>query len=402
MAVDKLDKKIFGTLFFSIFAAVTGVGIVVPLLPLYAHDLGASGLYVGLIFGAFSLSRTFFLPYFGRLSDLKGRKPIIVPGFFAYALISVAFIYSDAVNTLIIIRFFHGIASAMLMPVIQAYIGDITPSGREGTTMGLFNMSLFLGLSLGPLIGGVIKDSFSLRASFICMGSLALIGFFLSLALLPPTSCERGIRTRDASFSWKTLLYDRYWVGLFLFRFAYVVCVGIMWGFIPLYADTKFAASSSLIGVLIMLGIFISGLIHIPMGYLADRISKKLMVVGGGVIVSYAILSFGWAGQVQDLVIASIFFGLGGGVAMPALMAMVVLRGSKTNAMGTVMALMTVAHSLGMLSGALLGGLMMDFFQLSWAFPLGGGVMIICTGLFLVGTNAPKQKMQGLGSKMGQ
>ena len=388
--MNKLDKKIFGTLFFSIFAAVTGVGIVVPLLPIYAHDLGASGLYVGLIFGAFSISRTFFLPYFGRLSDVKGRKPLIVPGFFAYALISVAFIYSDAVNTLIVIRFFHGIASAMLMPVIQAYIGDITPSGREGTTMGLFNMSMFLGLSLGPLIGGVIKDSFSLQASFICMGSLALIGFFLCLGLLPPTSSERGIRDRDVSFSWKTLLYDRHFVGLFLFRFAYVVCVGIIWGFIPLYEDTEFAASSSMIGILIMLGIFISGLIHIPMGYIADRTSKKLMVVIGGLIVSYAILSFEWADRIQDLVMASVFFGLGGGIAMPALMAMAVLRGGKANAMGSVMAFMTVAHSLGMLCGALLGGLMMDFFQLSWAFPLGAAVMIICTGLFLVGTNAPK------------
>ena len=52
--MERLDKKIFGTLFFSIFAAVTGVGVVVPLLPIYAHDLGASGLYIGLIFGAFS------------------------------------------------------------------------------------------------------------------------------------------------------------------------------------------------------------------------------------------------------------------------------------------------------------------------------------------------------------
>lgn len=390
MAVDKLDKKIFGTLFFSIFAAVTGVGIVVPLLPIYAHDLGASGLYIGLVFGAFSISRTFFLPYFGRLSDLKGRKPIIVPGFFAYAVISAAFVYSEAVNTLIVIRFFHGIASAMLMPVIQAYIGDITPCGREGATMGLFNMSLFLGLSIGPLIGGVIKDSFSLQASFVCMGVLALIGFFLSLWLLPPTSSERGIKNRNASFSWKTLLYDRHLIGLFLFRFAYLVCVGIIWGFIPLYADTKFAASSSLIGVLIMLGIFISGLIHIPMGYIADRISKKLMVVVGGLIVSCAILSFESADQVQDLVWASIFFGLGGGIAMPALMAMAVLRGSKVNAMGSVMALMTMAHSLGMLSGALLGGVMMDFFQLSWAFPLGAVIMIICTGLFLMSATAQK------------
>ena len=139
-----------------------------------------------------------------------------------------------------------------------------------------------------------------------------------------------------------------------------------------------------------MLGIFISGLIHLPMGYLADRISKKLMVVIGALIISYAILSFEWAGQVQDLIMASILFGLGGGIAMPALMAMAVLRGSKANAMGSVMALMTVAHSLGMLCGALLGGLMMDFFQLSWAFPLGASVMIICTGLFLVSTNAPK------------
>ena len=388
--MEKLDKKIFGTLFFSIFATVTGVGVVVPLLPIYAHDLGASGLYIGLIFGAFSMSRTVFLPWFGRLSDIKGRKPIIVPGFLAYALISVAFIYSNTVSTLIVIRFFHGIASAMLMPVIQAYIGDITPRGREGITMGVFNMSLFLGLSLGPLIGGIVKDHFNLQTSFICMGLLALIGFFLCLLLLPPTRSEKGIIHPQKPVSWKTLVYDRHMAGLFSFRFAYVFCVGIIWGFVPLYADQKFAASSSLIGVLIMLGVFVSGLLHIPMGYLSDRISKKLMVVAGGLTVSYGILSFVWADRLADLIRATVFFGLGGGISMPALMAMAVLKGSRINAMGSIMALMTMAHSLGMMSGALMGGMMMDFFQLRAAFPLGGMVMLICTGLFLVGTH-PKQ-----------
>ena len=53
--MQKLDKLIFTTLFFSIFATITGVGIVVPLLPVYAHNLGAGGLYIGLIFGAFSI-----------------------------------------------------------------------------------------------------------------------------------------------------------------------------------------------------------------------------------------------------------------------------------------------------------------------------------------------------------
>lgn len=388
--MNKLNKKIFGTLFFSIFAAVTGVGIVVPLLPVYAHDLGASGLYVGLIFGAFSLSRTFFLPYFGRLSDIKGRKPFIVPGFLAYALISVAFVYSNSVDMLIVIRFFHGIASAMLMPVIQAYIGDITRKGREGITMGMFNMSLFLGLSLGPVIGGTIKDHFSLQASFICMGLMAFVGFLLSLFLLPPTSSERAQSHDQNPFAWKTLLYDRLIVGLFLFRFAYVVCVGIIWGFIPLLADMEFAASSSLIGVLVMLGVFISGLVHVPMGYLADRISKKLMVAAGGLMVGYGVFSLEWSGGIGDLVLATIIFGLGGGISMPALMAMAVLKGSRTNAMGSIMALMTVAHSLGMLCGALLGGLMMDFFQLRWAFPLGAVVMMVCTVFFWLSTYPPK------------
>ena len=391
--MNKLDKKIFGTLFFSIFAAVTGVGIVVPLLPVYAHDLGASGLYIALIFGAFSLSRTFFLPYFGRLSDLKGRKPLIVPGFLAYALISVAFVYSNSVDILIFIRFFHGIASAMLMPVIQAYIGDITPKGREGITMGLFNMSMFLGLSLGPVIGGTLKDHFSLQGSFLCMGLLALIGFFLSLFLLPPKTSEPALTHGKNSFSWKMLITDRHMVGLFLFRFAYVICVGIIWGFIPLLADMEFAASSSLIGILVMLGVLISGLIHVPMGYLADRISKKLIVTVGGLLVSYAVFSFEWAGRIEDLVIATVFFGLGGGISMPALMAMAVLEGSRINAMGSIMALMTIAHSLGMLCGALVGGLMMDFFQLRWAFPLGAVVMMSCTAFFLMGTHSQKQEI---------
>ncbi|MGD9221522.1 MAG: MFS transporter, partial [Desulfobacterales bacterium] len=147
------DKKIFVTLFFSIFATVTGVGIVIPLLPVYAYELGAGGFYIGMIFGSFSLARTFFLPYFGRLSDRKGRKPLIVPALLAYAAISMGFIVFKDIHALIALRFFQGIASAMLMPIIQAYIGDITPPGNEGFTMGLFNMSMFCGLSIGPFLG---------------------------------------------------------------------------------------------------------------------------------------------------------------------------------------------------------------------------------------------------------
>ncbi len=382
----KLDKKIFGTLFFSIFVTVTGVGIVVPLLPVYAHDLGASGLYIGLIFGSFSLSRTFLLPYFGRLSDKKGRKPLIIAGLFAYALVSLAFTLANDVEDLIVIRFTQGIASAMIMPAIQAYVGDITPGGREGFTMGMFSMAMFLGLSIGPLIGGEIHDCFSLDTSFASMGLLALSGFLLCFFLLPPTKSERIVGRGIKPLAWSWLLYDRHMAGLFLFRFAYAACIGVIWSFLPVLADSEFSLSSSSIGILVMVGVFFSGLMHIPMGLLADRVNKKMMVVIGGLIISYAIFSFEWTNSFRDLFVANVLFGLGGGIAMPALMALAVLKGNETDAMGSVMGLLAMGHSLGMLLGSLLSGLMMDIFELRHAFPSGAVIMTLCVGLFIVCT----------------
>jgi len=380
--MTRLNKKIFGILFFSIFTAVTGVGIVVPLLPVYAHDLGASGFYIGLIFGAFSLSRTFLLPYFGRLSDRKGRKPLIVAGLFIYALISLAFIFSKNVEALISIRFIQGIASAMMMPALQAYVGDITPEGKEGFTMGLFNMSMFFGLSLGPLMGGMINDRFSLHAAFVSMGILAMIGFLLSFCLLPRTSSEKVLKHQAAPAEWKTFIKDREIVGLFIFRFAYVATIGIIWGFLPVYADARFSLSSSAIGLLVMIGILSSGAIHVPMGYLADVMNRRIMVFVGGVIVSISVLSYVWAEDFTGLFLSGVIFGIGGGISMPALMAVVVIKGNKTGAMGAVMALMTLAHSLGMLAGSMVAGLMMDYFELTKAFPTGAMIMLFSTGIF--------------------
>jgi len=384
--IKKLDKLIFSTLFFSMLATVTGVGIVVPLLPVYAYTLGASGLYIGLIFGAFSLSRTLFLPYFGRLSDKKGRKPFIVIGLFAYSIVSLAFMFSQDVNSLLFVRFIQGVASAMLMPVIQAYIGDITPEGREGFSMGLFNMSMFFGLSLGPVIGGIINDKFSLNAAFICMGFLALTGFALSIFLLPPTKSELVVYTGKTPTEWKILLRDRVIAGLFIFRFAYTLCIGIIWGFLPVVADSEFFLSSSSIGILVMLGVFISGLIHLPMGYLADRVNKNIMIAAGGLIVVFSMFYFEWSSTSDGLFHASILFGIGGGISMPALMALAVLKGNKAHAMGSVMALLTLAHSVGMFTGSVLAGVMMDFSHLREAFPAGALIMGLGIGLFFVCT----------------
>ena len=375
-------KGVFITLFIAIFSTITGVGIVVPLLPIYASDLGASGLYIGMIFGSFSISRSILLPIFGRMSDKKGRKPFIVTGLIAYTLLSFAFIFSKNVESLILLRFVQGAASAMILPVVQAYVGEITREGSEGYSMGLFNLSMFLSLSLGPLMGGSMMQWFSWNTAFASMGILSGVGLMLCVFFLPPVGKEQ-IRSKEGDMlPWSHLFRDRQLIGICVFRYTYVACIGVIWSFLPLFAAAKFGLPGSQIGVLVTLGVFVSGVLNLPFGYAADRINKKLLIVTGGLLSTIGMVLPLYADSFNDLVLAVCIFGFGGGVSMPAIMACSVIKGDEKKAMASVISMMTVAHSLGMLTGSLLAGLAMDFFDLRLAFPTGALVMASGT-LFL-------------------
>ena len=382
-----MNRKVFSTLFLAVFSVTLGVGLVVPLLPVYAYELGATGLYIGFIFGAFSLSRTLFLPLFGRLSDLKGRKPFLTTGLLAYFLVSIAYVWSRDVNFFILIRFIQGIASAMILPVAQAYVGEITPKHKEGFMMGLFNVSLYAGLSIGPLLGGMVKDTFGIQSSFLSMGVVSLVGFLLCLILLPPRSYERLLTTAKPPLRYRILVRNRYIGALFLFRFAYTFCIGLVWAFLPLLAHAEFKLSSSAIGVLVMLGVLISGLLQTPMGLLADRFNKRTFIAIGGLVTAGAVFSFVYVQGFWGLFVANVLFGIGGGISVPAVMAMTVIIGRRTDSMGSVMALLTTGHSLGMFAGPILAGIVADAFQLSLAFMGGTVVMLIGVVVTLILTS---------------
>ena len=285
----------------------------------------------------------------------------------------------------------------MVVPVVLAYVGDITPVNREGRVMGLFNLSMFTGLSIGPLAGGFISDSLSTQAAFLGMGILTAIGALLSMRFLPAVK-EESLARRSAEIpaGWATLLKDVSLYAILCLRFFHVFCIGVIWCFLPLMSG-DLGLSTTAIGFLIMLGVFMSGILQIPMGRISDRVDKRKMAVLGGLIVAIDIFAYQWAHGFWGLLAASIGFGLGGGITMPPLMAMAVIKGGRTGAMGSVMSLLTVAHSLGMLMGALSAGILMDLYGIRQGFQSAGLVMLLGTVFFAVCAYPRKYGQSGAG-----
>ncbi len=385
------NLKIFITLFLAVFVTTMGAGLVAPLLPVYAHDLGAGAFQIGLIFAAFSVTRTFFVPYFGKLSDRKGRKPFLTSGLLGYFLLSLVYTASKTVTSLILLRLGQGFASAMILPVAQAYVGDITPPAKEGWLMGNFNISIYCGLSIGPLLGGVLKDWFSIKVSFLGMGALTLLGFILCLVFLPKE--RRALRSLPGhstpSVPYMQLMKDPAISSLFIFRASFTICVGITWAFIPLLASIRMGLSSSMIGLVVMINVLVAGLLQTPMGYAADRYNKKYLVAAGGILAIGAILLLDVARSFWGLLFANALFGIGGGISLPAIMALAVIEGRKSEAMGSIMGLLAQAHSLGMLLGPLIGGLLLDVASFRVVFLSGALIMCLGTLVYIRKYNEP-------------
>ena len=373
----------------SVGVTMVGMGIIWPIMPLYAIQLGAGGTELGFIIAAFNLARSVFNPVVGRLSDRLGRKPFMLTGLFCYALLSVAYIQSASVAGLIAVRFAHGLAAVCVAPVAMAVVAEIAPPRRLGIYMGTLSMALMLGVGAGPLLGGVIKDWLGTEAAFLTMGGLALVTSVGILVFVPSLARKAGETVKPSTSMRQTLRQSRILQTVFSIRFFSAVGQGAVYTFLPLYG-VAIGISSTQVGILLGVNVLLIAFLQRPGGRLADRTRPVALMVGGIVLSGLAVAGMPLVQNFSGALVMNILMGVANGIAVPAALVLAGREGARVG-MGSVMGLFDAALSLGFIVSPILLGMVLDAFGIAAIFYVGGAIILGGTVLVVMRFWSPWQ-----------
>lgn len=376
------------TLSFLIFIAVLGVGIVIPVLPIYATEFGATGVEVGIVFSVLSLSRLLGVIFIGGIADRYGKKKFIVSGLLIYLLSSLLYVYADSLLDLIGIRVLQGIGSSMIVPLAMAYIGELSPMGKEGLYMGMANTAFFLGLAGGPLISGLLVKRWGMNAAFWGMTSFTAIALLLALFLVPPSRYSHSQFKRvDLLATIKLVFKEKTYFSLCFIGFAMDLSRAILMSFFPLLAHLK-GIEYDEIGIIVGVFLGITALVQGPLGKVADRFPKRKIILFANMLYSILIILIPLFNDYRLLMLIMLFIGAVAGAAYPALSATMAEFG-RSKGMATTMSLLQMANSAGMFIGPIISGEAQDLFGISAPFVIGS--LFILFGIFMVYSLTPNK-----------
>jgi MFS family permease len=190
-----MKKSPLFVLFLVVVVDLIGFGLVLPLLPRYAQDFKASGLETGLLQASFSLMQFLFMPWWGRLSDRIGRRPVLMVGLCGSVVSYTIFGLADSLTLLFVSRIAAGVFGATI-GTAQAYIADVTSHAERGRGMAVIGAAFGLGFAIGPSIGGLSHDHLGSAAPGFIAAGLSLLALVLAWRTLPEPERHEAPRRR--------------------------------------------------------------------------------------------------------------------------------------------------------------------------------------------------------------
>ena len=153
-------------------------------LPTLAEEFSMDAIQMGWVSTAYLLASAVFLVPFGRIADIYGRKKVFISGLSIFTIASFLMLFASCAPEVILLRVLQGFGSAMIFGTAVAILTSVTPPEQRGKTLGIYTTSVYLGLSMGPFLGGILTGTFGWRSIFfvnipIGILAVAMIALFL-------------------------------------------------------------------------------------------------------------------------------------------------------------------------------------------------------------------------------
>lgn len=375
--------------------SIVGFSFNLPFIPFFIRELGITEerlvpYWAGILAASASLVMAFFSPLWGWIADRYGRKPMVVRAMLSGAVITFVMGLTTNIWQLLGLRMISGALVGTISASI-ALISTTVPRERLGFALGLMQVAVFLGMTVGPWVGGLLAATIGYRHTFMAGGVILLVGGILVLAGARERfsrPAESALQKGDSLIS--LLRYSGFPAMLATF-FLFNCSVHFVMPILPLFIETfclpGVSEAASTTGMLLAVSGGTSALAAGGIGYLSDRMGYRPILTTSLILVTICLMSHGLAQSITHLVWLRILYGLAVGGILPTMNALVG-RLVPQKSYGKAYGLAASMICLGMAAGPFLGGLMASAWGYRWPF-LAVGVIVALSLPLIVGVRHP-------------
>ncbi|MEQ2466292.1 MFS transporter [Niallia sp. HCP3S3_B10] len=378
-------KRNLLVLWIGVFFTSASFNMVIPFLPIFLLELNVhenTEIWSGLLFSAAFFAGAFASPFWGRLADKYGRKPMIIrAGFVLFVVYTLAAFVTNPYQ-LLVLRILQGLLSGFI-PGAIALIGTNTPSDKTGYALSMISTASASGGIMGPLIGGVLSQLVGNRLSFASAGLLVFIATFLIIFWVKEDnfspSKEKGSVRNDLRIAFS----NRPLMLVLLLTVVTSCSIMTIEPILPLYileVGGSMDKASLLAGIIFSLPGIASVIMAPYWGKWADKVGfNRILFIGllGGGLGTFSQIIFS---NIWGFSITRFIFGLFFCAVFPALNGLVV-KSTAENFRGRAFSLNQTATQLGGMFGPMIGGFLGGIFPAQSVFIVTGMLLLVATGI---------------------
>ncbi|MBC8073642.1 MAG: MFS transporter [Deltaproteobacteria bacterium] len=381
----------FATIWLTLFLDLLGFGIVIPVLPYYATEFGASPAVVTLLSSSFSLAQFVMSPVLGRLSDRHGRRPVMLLSIAGSCASMLVLGFASALWMVFLARLVSGSCNANVSTA-NAYIADRVAPRDRARYMGMMGSAIGMGFVFGPAIGGLLSVPSHPELPFLCAAGLAAVNWLMAWKWLPesvtrqPAAAAAAVRRGLSPLRAIRRLLDvrgTPLAALVLVSFGFFLAFSAMESTMALLTEARFGWDARQTGYMFtMVGACIVLAQTVLLGPMVRRFGEKRTLVIGLLLQAAGLAACASAFGVVQLVAGAGLTAIGNGLVTPSTSA-IVSRISSAQEQGLNLGIVQSAAALSRIFGPAAAGI--AFEHISPGAPMGAAAVVVI-GVVLLAT----------------